>query len=944
MTTVPDDSTTTELRERIAAAVAGRYEVQQAIGHGASAVVYAARDVQHFGRDVAIKVIRPEVAGSLGAGRFSRELQITARLTHAHILPLLDWGEADGLLYYVMPHVAGESLRTKLQRENQLALDEAVRITRDVASALQYAHEHGVAHRDVKPENILIAGGVASLADFGLARDLSLVDSVTASGIAVGTAAYMSPEQASGGHGDARSDQYALACVLYEMLAGDPPFHATTVQALLARHRSDPAPSLTSVRRSIPPGIEAALQRALAKVPADRFASVAQFALAIEGALTSATLAAVRRPEGRGSAAPLRFALGGLALLLLVTLSLWGVRSLLDRVGGPDLDPNRLAVAPFDTFDAQDSLWRGGMVDLLSRSFDGAGPLRAVAPSVVLRTASGRSDAASARQLAERTAAGLAIFGQLVRVGADSARLSATLYDVAARVDRLADSLAVRLLRALARTRSIAATPRSSLGTSSLQALRTFLQGEQAYRFNDMERARDLYERALALDTSFTLAYHGMSAALRAIGQEGNSEQLRYAAAAGARNHGLGLRDSLLVAADSLLSSLPRGTVFFTEGDQNRLRRRVHTLERAVATYPDDPAIVMELGEAILHSGYRLGRTAEDALRSFERAIALDSAFTPAYFHATEVALALRGPAAARRLAQQFMRIRGGDARFAVLADMLSPNPDDSIRALARASRVRGDTLLLTAYLALRSTETPDVALRIYRLLAERDSGRVAYDAGTVRYWTFVRNLWLGRYAEAARVMDESIANLVPLHVWLLARNGALRRDSMNAIATRWSRSGNFERIRAALSWYGAQGDTVALRGIRHPAGPDTGAISNERIYARYAVLSYMALARRDTTAALNHLAALPDSLCAWTCWPEVALRARLLTARGDTRAAAAFLDRHPPPGTSINAIAPLWLLERKRVAQAMGDTATLRYADSSLSRLWRGADSLVKR
>ncbi len=354
-----DDVAHDELRARLRASLGARYTVSEEIGRGATAIVYAAHDLLHFERDVALKVIRPEVVAAVGVARFQREMQLAAQLNHPHILPLLDWGDADGLLYYVMPRVHGESLRTRLQRDQQLALDHAVRITRDVAGALQHAHGHGIVHRDVKPENILLVEGEASLADFGLAREVEgrRVDPVTASGIAVGTAAYMSPEQASGGGGDARSDQYSLACVLYEMLAGDPPFHASTVQGMLARHRSDAPSHLTSTRPSLPAGVDEAVQRALAKVPADRFASVAQFAQAVEAALTSGTLAAVRAAtpaapqavRAGGAAKWRRAALGGLA----VVAGGWWVVKLLD--GPPDgrapasrIDARQIAVLPIE--------------------------------------------------------------------------------------------------------------------------------------------------------------------------------------------------------------------------------------------------------------------------------------------------------------------------------------------------------------------------------------------------------------------------------------------------------------------------------------------------------------------------------------------------------------------------------------------------------------------
>jgi len=229
-------------------------------------------------------VLRPEIAAALGAERFLREIVITARLDHPHILTLIDSGEADGFLFYVVPYVRGESLRTKLEREKQLPLDEAVRITQQVASALDYAHRQGVIHRDVKPENILLHEGEAMVADFGIA--LAVVqeagDRLTATGLSVGTPEYMSPEQAAGDRQlDARSDVYSLAAVLYEMLAGEPPHTGPTARAVIAKILVDPPTRLTVVRSDVPAAVETALAKALGKAPADRFASAAAFADAL---------------------------------------------------------------------------------------------------------------------------------------------------------------------------------------------------------------------------------------------------------------------------------------------------------------------------------------------------------------------------------------------------------------------------------------------------------------------------------------------------------------------------------------------------------------------------------------------------------------------------------------------------------------------------------------
>jgi serine/threonine-protein kinase len=283
----------TDLIERLRSALTGRYSIELELGHGGMADVFLAHDVKH-GRNVAIKVLRPEIAAALGAERFLREITIAAQLHHPHILPLYDSGEAGGLLYYVMPYVEGESLRARLDRETQLPLEDALQIAREVADALAYAHRHDVVHRDIKPENILLESGHAMVADFGIARAITAAggEKLTETGIAVGTPAYMSPEQASGEHQlDGRSDVYTLGCVLYEMLAGHPPFTGTTAQEVLARHSLDAVPRLTAARPAVPRQVERAVNTALAKVPADRFRTAQEFSDAL---LDTQTVAGTR--------------------------------------------------------------------------------------------------------------------------------------------------------------------------------------------------------------------------------------------------------------------------------------------------------------------------------------------------------------------------------------------------------------------------------------------------------------------------------------------------------------------------------------------------------------------------------------------------------------------------------------------------------------------------
>ncbi|MEE9474010.1 MAG: serine/threonine-protein kinase, partial [Acidimicrobiia bacterium] len=256
----------TELLDRLKAALADRYTIKQEIGSGGMATVYLAEDLKHR-RQVAIKVLKPDLAAALGSERFLREVEVTANLTHPHILPLYDSGEADGFLYYIMPYIEGETLRERMNREGQLPLDDALQITREVAAALSYAHSHDVIHRDIKPENVLLSAGEAVVADFGIARAITAAggEHLTETGISIGTPAYMSPEQASGEHKlDGRSDIYSLGCVLYEMLAGEPPYTGPTAQAIVAKKLSEAVPRVSVIREAVPDTVEASVAKALA--------------------------------------------------------------------------------------------------------------------------------------------------------------------------------------------------------------------------------------------------------------------------------------------------------------------------------------------------------------------------------------------------------------------------------------------------------------------------------------------------------------------------------------------------------------------------------------------------------------------------------------------------------------------------------------------------------
>jgi serine/threonine-protein kinase len=289
---------------RLSAALVGRYAIDREIGRGGMATVYLARDVKH-NRNVALKVLNPELGAVLGVERFLSEIQVTANLQHPNLLPLFDSGEANGLLFYVMPYVEGESLRARLEREKQLPVDEAIRIAVSIANALAYAHGHGVIHRDLKPENILMQAGQAVIADFGIALAVSNAGGarVTQTGLSLGTPQYMSPEQATGDRiVDGRTDIYSLGAMTYEMLVGDPPHVASTAQAIIAKVLTEKPASVRTSRPNVSPAVEYAIGRALEKLAADRFATAKEFADALEGKGAAATSAAYQSAGAAPSA------------------------------------------------------------------------------------------------------------------------------------------------------------------------------------------------------------------------------------------------------------------------------------------------------------------------------------------------------------------------------------------------------------------------------------------------------------------------------------------------------------------------------------------------------------------------------------------------------------------------------------------------------------------
>jgi TolB-like protein/Tfp pilus assembly protein PilF len=483
------------------------------------ATVYLATDLKHK-RSVALKVLRPELAQSLGPERFQREIELAARLQHPHILTVHDSGEAAGQLWFTMPFVEGESLRARLNRQKQLPIEDAVQITKEAAQALEYAHQHGVLHRDIKPENILLTtDGSTLVADFGIARALRGGDErLTETGFAVGTPAYMSPEQASGERDlDATTDVYSLGCVLYEMLAGEPPFTGPTPQAILSKRLSGEIPRVRVVRPAVPDGVERAVIRALAPVAADRFASAADFvrALAAHSAIRPG-----RRPLGMRVVAALGLvAAGGVALLLQ--------RDHSSGVGGTAV-PARLAVLPFENLGRpEDEYFADGMTDEVR------GKLAALpALTVVARTSSSqyrkttKRSAEIGKELGvqylltatvrwDRSGGGsrVRVSPELIRASDASTRwqqaFEAAMTDVFAVQGQIAGQVAQALDVALGvqEKQTLAEKP-----TRNLAAYDAFLKGEAAWSayslgFGNLQRAGGFYEQAVALDSTFAQAW-----------------------------------------------------------------------------------------------------------------------------------------------------------------------------------------------------------------------------------------------------------------------------------------------------------------------------------------------------------------------------------------------------------------------------------------------------
>ncbi len=672
----------------LTAAFADRYRLERELGQGGMATVYLAHDLKH-NRQVAIKVLRPELSAALGADRFLREIETTASLQHPHILPLFDSGQSDGFLYYVMPFVDGETLRARLARVGPLPLDEVTRFTSEIADALAKAHRAGVVHRDIKPENIFIADGHALVLDFGIAKAVASShrpegplnpgssSTLTTLGVSIGTPAYMAPEQVAGDPAiDHRADLYALGLVAYEMLAGGSPYNATTPAQMMAAHVAQVPAPVELKRTDCPPALAAIIMRCLEKEPDRRWQSADDI---VNQLRTLGTMAGARRAA---PATGRRIAILAGLVLLAVTAVL-----LLRRRAQPAADAASagvIAVLPFTVRGAPQFAYLGeGIVDLLSTSLDGAAGLRSVNAHALLGFAG--QDAAAmtverAGKVADHFKAGLFVMGDVLEVGG-KLRLSASLFDRTdathplgeamvegdpGEVTSLVDLLAERLAADRSAEGGARLTRTAAVTTSSLPALKAYMAGEQAYRSGQYIASTTSFQEAVEADTGFALAFHRLGMAQERMAwadKARRSAELAYRHSSRLSTHDRRFLEAVLATR---------------RGSSGQAAQQFRAITQS---WPDDAEAWYQLGELLFHGGPLQGSTATSAKEPFYRALFLDPGDLGAIYHLMRIA-ALEGNNA---------ELDSLSARFY----HLSPEGDRTLELRALQALATGDSLVM---------------------------------------------------------------------------------------------------------------------------------------------------------------------------------------------------------------------------------------------------------
>jgi len=625
----------TDNLDRLKAALADRYAIKREIGAGGMATVYLAEDLKHH-RKVAVKVLRPELAAVLGADRFLREIEIAAKLQHPHILPLHDSGEADGFLYYVMPYVDGESLRSKLARERELPVQEAVRIIREVVDALVNAHAIGVVHRDIKPDNVLLSGRHAVVTDFGIAKAVSEAtgaQQITTAGVALGTPAYMAPEQAvADPNVDHRADIYAVGVMAYEMLAGEPPFTGPNPQAVLSAHVTERPKAVTESRTTVSPELGAAIMKCLEKKPADRWQSAEELLVELEKLTTpsggTAPVTAVTTAPSRPRGVVVAAIAAGVGLAAAGFFALRGGGSPTVIASG-----DRLAVIPFAPTVEDSALSRLGrdLVVLLTRNLDGVGDIEVVDHTTVLAKTGGsnrRYSLTEAAEIGRELGAATVLHGTLVRV-ADQIVLDVGLFETdgleeiarasaQAPVDEhflLTDETTWALLQAIWKAGDAPTPSVAAITTRSWPALRAFLDGEAAITRGEWVKATAHYAEAIAADTTFWLAH------------------LRYRVANGWSQGGGPPSDFARSYAEIRDSLPPREQLQVDARLAPNGLERYAIAERLISRYPNYVPGLLDQADRLIHNGPYYGRDVRESRELYQRILDIDPDFLPAYEH-----------------------------------------------------------------------------------------------------------------------------------------------------------------------------------------------------------------------------------------------------------------------------------------------------------------------
>jgi serine/threonine-protein kinase len=620
------------------------------------------------------------------------------------------------------------------------------------------------------------------------------------------------------------------------------------------------------------------------------------------------------------------------------------------------LDADLVAVAPFDVLAPHLDLWREGLVDIVSRNLDGAGPIRTISPTTVIRRWGGRADPGTATELGRSTGAGLVVFGRVVGAGSDSIRLTATLLDagrgsvvsefevrdVADRLDRVADSLTVSLLRELGRTRPIGAVRLASLGSTSLPAIKLFLRAEQYYRRGQWDSTLSYAQRAVAIDSNFTLALRRIPNSL----WWGNQNVTQLLLREGARNHGLAPRESLLVVFDSLWGA--------AAGEQYNwpfLQRMSATLAEASQRYPDDPEIWYSVGELGFHYGAWVSPRVpkREAFDAFAKSIALDSAFAPAYEHIVDLAQGLQEPELARKYGEAYLRLGPEASNAAALRtalDLFSPQRASTPELARTLDTLDAHTLWNTWSFIRSAADSSEAAVRAARAFSsarasdQRDRGRQS--------WLLARTLsYRGHLGEAARELfaRQPWVNLnTMITVTEVMLSGSLPIGSAEQWLAKVIKTDPVWAAWGGLTWWASRGDTAALHRLEGVARTNADSASPGTMWGPYwryiiaAIPAYLALSRGDTAITLRLLAALPDSLCRVCYFPRLT-RVQLLSARKEDREAVVLLDE---PITDPNTETPsevLWAIERGRVNERLGNRAKAAESYSFVAAVWRNAD-----